>query len=39
MSLEDSIRQIVEELLKGMDKNNNHSSNGAFPLETSAIID
>lgn len=39
MSLEDSIRQIVEELLKGMEKDTNHSSSSTSPLEPSSIID
>jgi len=39
MSLEDNVRQIVEELLKGMEKGNNQSSNSALPLENTAITD
>jgi len=39
MSLEDSVRQIVEELLKGMDKGKNQNSNSATPLANSPIID
>ena len=39
MSLEDSVRLIVEELLKGMEKGKNQSSNSASPLANSSIVD
>ncbi|HBW37514.1 ethanolamine ammonia-lyase subunit EutC [Desulfosporosinus sp. BICA1-9] len=39
MSLEDSVRLIVEELLKGMEKGKNQSSNNASPLANSSIVD
>ncbi|SHJ18211.1 ethanolamine ammonia-lyase subunit EutC [Desulfosporosinus lacus] len=39
MSLEDSVRLIVEELLKGMEKEKIQSSNNKLPLANSSIID
>lgn len=39
MSLEDSVRLIVEELLKGMEKGKNQSSNSASLLTTPLIMD
>ncbi|HBV88922.1 MAG TPA: ethanolamine ammonia-lyase [Desulfosporosinus sp.] len=39
MSLEDSVRLIVEELLKGIEKEKNQSSNSSSPLANSSIMD